>query len=233
MVELSVVVLCYHSEKAVRPLFNNLKVMLDSLSIEYEIILVANDFEDSKDKTRELVRTIADENQEVIAMTLKKEGMMGWDMIQGINASNGKFICVIDGDGQFPIASIKEVYSTIKSKKCDIVKTFRHQRHDGFNRKILSVSYNTVFRILYPGLHSKDINSKPKIFTKKTIARLELESTGWFIDAEIMIKARKLKLEIEEIPIVFLVNENRKSFVKMDAIVEFLIHLIWYKFKKN
>jgi len=90
---------------------------------------------------------------------------------------------VIDGDGQVPLESVAEVYDTIKMTDYDIVKTYRHKRHDGIYRTILSSTYNLIFKILYPGLNSKDVNSKPKILTKEVYYKLNLQSTDWFIDA--------------------------------------------------
>lgn len=232
MVELSIVVLCYHSGKTIIPFFRKLEDLLDTLSVEYEIVLVANDFAESKDETIDIVKELAKDHQRVIPVTKIKAGMMGWDMLQGMNACNGKYICVIDGDGQFPLESVGEVFKLIKSTKYDIVKTYRTRRHDGFYRTILSSSYNLIFKILYPGLNSKDVNSKPKIMTKEVYSQLNLQSTDWFIDAEIMINALKLNLKIIEIPINFLANESRKSFVKFGAIIEFIWNLIRYKFKK-
>jgi len=232
MVELSVVVLCYHSGKTILPFFSKLEELLNSLAVEYEIVLVANDFAHSKDETIEIVKRLANNHPRVIPVTKIKEGMMGWDMIQGMNSCNGKYICVIDGDGQFPIESVVEVYKTINATEYDIVKTYRNKRHDGLYRYLLSSTYNLLFKILYPGLPSKDVNSKPKIFTKEAYSKLDLQSTDWFIDAEIMINARKLKLKIKEIPITFYANESRKSFVNVGAIVEFTWNLIRFKFKK-
>jgi glycosyltransferase involved in cell wall biosynthesis len=233
MVELSVVVLCYHSGKTIVPFFQNLEKLLENLQVGYEIVLVANDFADSKDDTINIVNELAYNHPNVKPVIKIKEGMMGWDMLQGMNSCNGEYICVIDGDGQFPIDSVSEVYKIIKSTGFDIVKTYRQKRDDGFYRKILSWFYNLIFCMLYPGLHSKDVNSKPKILTKEVYSKLNLQSTDWFIDAEIMINARKLNLKITEIPITFSANESRKSFVKFGAIVEFLLNLIKYKFKKK
>jgi glycosyltransferase involved in cell wall biosynthesis len=232
MVELSVVVLCYHSGKTILPFFSKLEELLENLLVEYEIVLVANDFAESKDDTKDIVATLALNRPKIHPILKIKEGMMGWDMLQGMNACSGKYICVIDGDGQFPINSVGEVYHTIISTGADIVKTYRHKRQDGLYRIILSSFYNFLFRLLYPGLNSKDVNSKPKIVTREVYSKLNLTSTDWFIDAEIMIKARKLNLKIAEIPITFLPNESRKSFVKMSALIEFSINLIKYKFKK-
>jgi len=158
---------------------------------------------------------------------------MGWDMLQGMNSCSGKYICVIDGDGQFPIESVAEVYSVIKDSDFDIVKTYRVKRHDGSYRIFLSSVYNLLFTLIYPGLHSKDVNSKPKILTRDVYSRLNLQSTDWFIDAEIMIAARDLKLKIKEVPITFSANASRKSFVKVSAIIEFVLNMVRFKFRRR
>lgn len=231
-IELSVVVLCYHSGKTVLHFFIELENLLKRMDVEYEIVLVANDFYDSKDETANIVKRLALNNPKVHPVTKIKDGMMGWDMLQGMENCSGKYICVIDGDGQFPIESIQMIFSEIKKHNYDIVKTYRAKRYDGLYRFMLSIIYNLIFNFLYPGLHSKDVNSKPKIMSKEIYSKLDLQSTGWFIDAEIMIKARKLKLGIKEIPITFSANESRKSFVKFGAILEFIWNLVQYKFKK-
>ncbi len=80
-------------------------------------------------------------------------------------------------------------------------------------------------------METKDINSKPKIITRDAYSKMNLKSTDWFIDAEIMIQARALKLKIEKIPVIFSANESRKSFVRFGAIAEFIFNLIRYRIK--
>ena len=53
-----------------------------------------------------------------------------------------------------------------------------------------------------------------------------------FIDAEIMINARRLKCKIEEFPIIFYDIDERSSFVKFGAVFEFIINLIKYRIKE-
>ena len=231
MTELSVVVLCYHSGRTILPFFNELESLLNDAAIDYEIVLVANDFADSKDETIKIVKDLAKGKPIVKTVCKIKQGMMGWDMIQGLNATTGKYICVIDGDGQFPISSVMTVYSKIKTGDYDFVKTYRDKRHDGIYRIIISGVYNLLFSILFPGLNSKDVNSKPKIMTRAAYSKMDLQSTDWFVDAEIMILARKLKLKFSEVPVVFAANESRKSFVRFGAIVEFIHNLIVYRIK--
>jgi len=229
--DLSIVILCYHSGKTIESFFTELESLLTDAAIDYEIVLVANDFAHSKDQTMETVKKLAKGKPRIKTVCKIKQGMMGWDMIQGLNAATGRYICVIDGDGQFPIESILKVYSKIKDENYDLVKTYRDERFDGLYRSIISGVYNFLFKILFPGLNSKDINSKPKIMTREVYSKMDLQADDWFIDAEIMIHARELKLRIAEIPIIFSANESRKSFVRFGAIAEFIYNLIKYRIK--
>ena len=61
---------------------------------------------------------------------------------------------------------------------------------------------------------------------------MNLESNGWFIDAEIMILARRLSLKIGEIETVFHSLDSRPSFVKPLSILEFLFNLFIYRIRE-
>ncbi len=229
---LSTVVLCYRSNESIIKFANEVKSCVSSITSEYEIILVGNYFEGSNDITKELVEGIAASDSHFITVCKPKKGMMGWDMKSGLEIAKGKYICVIDGDGQFPVGSLKECYDLISEEGLDLVKSYREKRGDGFYRNFISVIFNFSFNLLFPGLNSRDINSKPKMFTKEAYDKLNLASDDWFIDAEIMIRARKLKLKIKEFPVIFLKLENRQSFVKFGALVEFVSNLFKFKIKE-
>jgi len=57
-----------------------------------------------------------------------------------------------------------------------------------------------------------------------------LQSDDWFIDAELILNCINLNLRIYEIPVEFESLGKRKSFVKPGAIIEFLKHMIEYRF---
>lgn len=227
---ISVVVLCYKSADTITDFVKSLISSLQPREPLWEIILVGNYFEDSEDRTPELVREIAEHNPRIRAITKVKKGMMGWDMKSGLEAASGQTLAVIDGDGQMPPEDIARVYRKLKEENLDLVKTYRVQRDDGFYRMIISTVYNLLFKILFPGLKSRDINSKPKVMTREVYEKMDLRSDGWFIDAEIMIQARRLRLNIEEMPTVFRNIESRPSFVKPMAVLEFLANLVWHRF---
>ena len=71
---------------------------------------------------------------------------------------------------------------------------------------------------------------------------MSLHSDGWFVDAEIMILARRMNLNIGELGTDFSCLINRHSFVKISSIFEFLGNLArfrimeygyWFRRKKN
>ena len=204
------------------------------LNINYELILVANYDSDTIDDTACIAKALADEISECVVISKSKEGKMGWDMRSGISAARGNYIAVIDGDGQMPMSDIGAVYNIIANNSFDLVKTYRAKRYDGSYRAILSYCYNVFFKILFnPDFPVKDINSKPKILTRKALEQMTLKSNDWFTDAEIMIEANRLKLRICEVATVFYKNERRPSFVKPIVIFEFIYNLINYRFKRG
>jgi len=231
-IELSIVILCYRSEESIIPFAQRTKELAASLTNSYEIVLVGNYWEGSGDSTKEVVEKIAADDPHFRAICEPKQGMMGWDMRKGLAQTHGRYICVIDGDGQFPIESIGLCYQKIKEGKHGLVKTYREQRDDGFYRRTISMVYNFLFMILFNKLRSKDVNSKPKIITREAFEKLDLHSDDWFIDAEIMIQLGRNDIAFYEFPVVFKELEGRQSFVKMGAIFEFLKNLISYRFKE-
>ncbi len=231
-IELSVIILCYRSGESIIAFSKHAQECVEDLNIPYEIVLVGNYFENSGDNTKEIVESIAAKDSHFKAICRPKEGMMGWDMREGLSNASGNYLCVIDGDGQFPIGSIKECYKNIKTGNYDIVKSYRSVRFDGFYRKFISSIYNLLFKILFPNYPINDVNSKPKIIRKEAYNKMKLTSNDWFIDAEIMINARKLKLSFFEFPVEFAKLEGRMSFVKIQAILEFMANLIRFKIKE-
>lgn len=230
--DLSVVILCYQAGEFVEQFTQEVINRLEKAGIiNYEIVLVAN-YSDDRDITPEMVKKAALRNNKIIFVSEKKCGMMGWDMKSGLAKASGDYIAIIDGDGQMPTDDIIRVYNKIKEDKLDLVKTFRTKRGDTLWRKIISFFYNIFFHLLFPGLRSRDINSKPKIFTRQAYESFNLESDDWFIDAEIMIQARRNKLKIGELPTVFLGLSGRRSFVRIEAVFEFIKNLIIYRLKE-
>ena len=228
----SLVVLCYRSGQSIVPFVERLQRTLARCNFSWELVLVGNYIEGSDDETPQVVTKLAEGSDNIRTVIRPKQGMMGWDMRMGLDAARGTYIGVIDGDGQFPPESIIACLLKCELEDLDLTKTYRVIRDDGLYRRFISTMYNAIFSLLF-GFKVRDINSKPKILRRDKYQLLNLQSDDWFADAEIVIRARELGLKIGETPVHFSLNDNRGSFVKPKAILEFSSNLLRYRFSSQ
>jgi glycosyltransferase involved in cell wall biosynthesis len=231
--DISVVILCYRAGEFVRDFVAQMKRVLDARGIVYELVLVANYHADATppDPTPAVARSLAREDPRITVVAEPKRGMMGWDMRSGLAAATGDTIAVIDGDGQMPPEDVVAVYDRLRLGEFDMAKTYRTERRDGMVRLVVSRTYNAALKALFPRVHVRDANGKPKIFTRKALDRLHLTSDGWFIDAEMIIQASQLGFHIGEVPTIFHRNPQRASFIRPRAVIEFIGNLVLYRLR--
>ncbi len=223
--ELSVVVLGYRAGEGLRAFVDEIERELEPLGIERELLLVANTWPGADDPTPRVAAELAAADSRRRALALRKLGGMGWDMKSGFAAARGRVVAVIDGDGQMPGADVARVYRALRESDAGLAKTYRERRDDGATRRVVSFAFNAIFRLLFPGLGVRDVNAKPKALERSALGRMRLDSDAWFIDAEIVLEARRLGLGIVEVPTVFGRLEERASFIRLSTLFQFLVDL--------
>jgi len=231
--ELSVVVLCYRAGEQARPVAAAIAAALVDHGIaNYQLVLVGNYLDGERDVTPEVVRDLAAHDPRIVCSAAAKRGMMGWDMRSGLALGEGDCLAVTDGDGQVRAEDLARAYRALQGGGYDLVQAARVRRGDGLLRKLISLVFNAMFQLLFPGLPVRDVNAKPKVMTRAAYERLELEADGWFIDAEIMIEARRLGLRIGEVETEFLALTGRRSFIDLRTLLGFLGNLARYRLRE-
>ena len=230
---LSAIVLCYRAEESILRVIEPLHDQLSSSGVPFELVLVANYDEGRADSTPEVVRAFAANREDVRTVIEPKQGAMGWDMRKGLDASIGEHLVVIDGDAQNPIEDVLRMYREMLRTGVDVMKGRRIARFDGLKRRIVSDVYNSIFLFLFRTRGLWDINGKPKGMTRRAYEQLRLSSDDWFIDAEIVLAARREQLVVGELSVVFNRNEERASFVRASAILEFLRNMARSRAKRS
>jgi glycosyltransferase involved in cell wall biosynthesis len=220
--ELSAIVLCYQAGEDIHRVMDPLYKQLEAADIAYELVLVANQWAHCPDPTGQVIEEFAMHRVAVRTVMDDKQGGMGWDMRSGLAAATGDYLVVIDGDAQNPVDDVLRMYWRMKETGVDIMKGRRIARFDGPYRRATSIAYNLVFMLLFRTRGIWDVNGKPKGLTRAAYEALDLESDDWFIDAEIVLSARRRGFAIAELPVVFHRNDERASFVRPAAILEFL-----------
>jgi glycosyltransferase involved in cell wall biosynthesis len=232
--EISVVILAYKSGDFAKVFYERTSEVLKAAHLNYEIVIVGNYWPNRGDITPDVVREIASKDprvKPVIEEKTKKSQAMGYDVRAGMNAASGETIALIDGDGQMPPEDIPQLYQTLKKNDLDLCKATRITRGDGNLRRLISNIYNVFMQILFPGI-TNDVNGKPKLVKREAYEKLYLVSNDWFIDAEIMIKARRFGFKVGEIGTNFYKNPERESFISIKSNLEFLKNILVWRVKE-
>jgi glycosyltransferase involved in cell wall biosynthesis len=224
--ELSAVVLGYRAGRSLLQVAEPLYELLRESGVPFELVLVANYWPGRGDDTPAVAEEFARGREGVRVVALPKEGAMGWDMRSGFEAARGRAIVVIDGDAQNPVDDVLRAYQTLRDSGADVVKGRRVLRHDGPYRRVVSTVYNVAFRVLFRTRGLWDINGKPKALTRAAYEQLPLRSDDWFVDAELVLKARARGLRVVELPVTFFRNDERASLVKPSAMLEFARNML-------
>jgi glycosyltransferase involved in cell wall biosynthesis len=231
--ELSVIVLCYKAGESIRQVVDPLHEQLEASGVDYELVLVANYWPGQDDPTPAIVEKLAETRPHVVTVITEKGGAMGWDMRSGFAAARGDYLVAIDGDAQNPVEDVIKMYQRMRRTGADVMKGRRIARFDGFYRRVVSGVYNGLFVLLFRTRGLWDINGKPKGLTRPAYERLALKSDDWFIDAEIVVNARRRGLTVAEMPVIFHRNDERASFVRPSAIFEFLQNMARERFSRR
>jgi len=82
------------------------------------------------------------------------------------------------------------------------------------------------------GIRSKDINSCPKLMRRSCYIKINPSSYDWFIDSEVLIRAKQFKYKIKEIPAIFSKRKKGGSNVYWHTIFEFVRNILQWKIRQ-
>lgn len=201
------------------PAYNEEANIKKSVTVLYrEVEKILNDFElivvddGSKDKTPQVVRDMAKTMPKLRIVRHRKNLGYGSAIKSGLRASKKNWIFFADSDGQFDYRQIKLFLS--RAEGFDIVIGYREKRADPLIRLINSQIFNLSVKILYR-FWVRDVNCAFKLLSADAYAKIApLSSTGALISAEMLIKAKRAKMKILELPVKHL---PRKKGVQTGA----------------
>lgn len=114
----------------------------------------------------------------------------------GFEAARGRVVGYTDADNQFDIREFEEYVGWIGD--LDMVAGFRVYRFDPLARLVVSWFYNRLVRILFR-VRVRDVDCSFKLMKREKLDRLLLMCDDFFIDTEIIARARKWNWRIAEV----------------------------------
>lgn len=221
----SVVIPAHNEGENLQILIPRLYAALSSSSVNFEIVMVDNA---STDDTRAVIT----EFQKTMPLLLcVEEPTLGYGrtVLTGLRHAKGAYIGINRSDNQEKPEDLCRMYNKLRAGNISFYKGVRmHRINDGLMRLVVSAVYNTLFKVFFR-LKSRDLNATPKIFTRAYLDAAHLESTDWFIDAEMVLKAEKLGFSVGEMGVEYLPRLKGKSSVRVRHVFEFLGNMIkWH-----
>lgn len=222
---LSVVIPAHNEAENLLVLLPRLHLALLSSGFNFEMVIVDNA---STDNSLEVIKEFQKTMPE---LQLVNEPTLGYGraVLKGLHHTRGSVLGIMRSDNQEKPEDFCRMVTALMSENVSFYKAVRmHRLNDGVMRVVVSFVYNTLFKVFF-GLKSKDLNATPKIFTREFLDRSELESLDWFIDAEMVIKAERLKFTFREMGIEYLPRLKGKSSVRARHVFEFLGNMVkWH-----
>lgn len=160
--------------------------------VPFEIIIVDDG---SRDATADVVREIAGQNRRVrLVQHLGNQGY-GAALRSGFAAARGQRIAFTDADCQFYLADLASLIEL--SDRSPIAIGYRVDRKDSPLREFCSRGYNLLARTLL-GTTVRDIDCALKVFRREALAQILPESRGFFVNTELLTRARQRGLGVAE-----------------------------------
>ncbi|MBI4599771.1 glycosyltransferase family 2 protein [Candidatus Uhrbacteria bacterium] len=217
----SLVIPFYNEEQCLNKVVDPLVETLETNQIDYELALVDNG---SWDNTGKLIDQKVSQNPRIKKIRVEVNQGYGWGILTGLRKCQGAYLGYLCGDGQIKPDDVVKTIRHILKNDSDFVKVRRVKRMDHVVRRWVSKLYDLTVPLIF-SLKVRDLNGTPKIFKRQYLDMLDLQSKDWFLDAELLIKWKRLKLEIDEIPVVFYPRLGGSSHLS-------LLRAIW-QFAKN
>lgn len=226
--DVSFVMPCYNEADVVDKTVSELVAAFARSPHRLHLVTVDNG---SSDGTGDLLKDLARRFDNVAVARVEQNQGYGFGVLNGLPLCIAPWVGIIVADGQVdPDDVVKLFGDATRLSEQKLVKVRRRFRMDGFKRKVVSVIYNVLTNVMFGGLGSIDINGSPKIIPREYLERMDLQSKDWFLDPEIMIKAKRLGLGVYEKNIFAQLRPGGSSNVNSLTCVEFIKNLFRYRF---
>src|SRR5215831_2710981 len=192
---ISAVLPAYNEEENIETATKRVVDALGSLGFrDWEVIIVDDG---SIDHTGQIVdRLAADDPKHIRVFHHSPNRGYAEALKTGFTNARHQLIFYTDSDNQFDVREITNLLPLIED--ADIVNGFRIYRFDPLTRLVLSWGFNLLVRIIFR-IKVRDIDCAFKLFRREVFEKVTIESKKFFVDAEVLAKARYFGFRIVEI----------------------------------
>lgn len=200
---LSVIVPAYNESGTIRQIIEKIQ----SVEIDKEIVAVDNG---STDETGRILRNLRMNNLKVIHHTTNRG--KGSAVLTGIAHASGDYLLIQDADLEYDPRDYPRLIEPLLNNKADMVLGARFLAgHQGLFVHRLGNRFLTSLMNFLFGARLNDFATCYKAARRDIFNALNLRTTGFDIDVEIVCKALKNKLRLIEVPVSYYPRNYRQG----------------------
>lgn len=204
--KMSIIIPCYNEEKNIPLILEKFKKIIKTEDIE--IILVNNG---STDNSSEVLKELLPNYEFARNVNVNVNQGYGYGIVQGLKEAKGEFIGWLHADLQTDPNDALKAYKLLEENNWNkniYIKGRRKKRKLG--DKFFSTGMS-IFETFYLGKILTEINAQPNIFHKKFFKEWKNPPKDFSLDLYALYMAKKLKLKIIRINVIFPKRRYGKS----------------------
>jgi glycosyltransferase involved in cell wall biosynthesis len=195
---ISVVIPVFNEELTVGNVIQRVTEVMQKLGFDCEIIVVDDC---STDRSLELSG-----RQGVHVYSLKRHMGKGYALRAGFAKAKGDIITTIDSDGSHRPEELSSLLNPILQDKADLVIGSRYLSHKPATAKKLNIIGVRLFNFLIKVLTRADVSDSQsgyRVMQASILRNMRLESNGYEIESEMLVKTVQQGFRVREVPISF------------------------------
>lgn len=192
---LSLVIPAYNESAVIGRAVREAEAALGKRFDRFEILVVDDG---SRDATADAVRAVLPSCAHTRLLAHRANRGYGAALRTGFEAAQFDLVAFTDADCQFDLRDLGPMAAL--AAEVPIVVGYRAERKDPWRRRFLSRGYNFLARTLL-GTRVRDCDCALKVFRRDALANLLPESRGFFVNTEMLTRARQLGYAVREVPV--------------------------------
>jgi glycosyltransferase involved in cell wall biosynthesis len=227
--DLSLVMPCYQEEDCIGETAPHLTRTFERAGVDLDLVMVDNG---STDRTGQIIDDLIASGLPIRKVRVDVNRGYSNGILRGFEVCTAApVVGHVCADGQVSPEDVLRTYRLMAEREERIVaKVRRRFRQDDWRRKVVSFIYNLGIHGIYGWLGAIDINGTPKMYSRRNLERMRLASRDWFLDPEIMIKAKVMGLRIIEIDVEGRARQGGRSHIRVNTLTEFVRNIFGYRF---
>src|SRR5688572_28082655 len=213
---ISLVIPMFNEEANIQHAIEYATDALSQHATDYEIVIVDDA---STDQSPELVRRATEGNPRIRLIQHDFNQKLGASLKSGFAAASRELVLYMDADLPFDPDVLGRAIRAMNVTRADLIAGYRFDRTtEGLKRSLYSSVYNQMIRLLF-GISHRDINFSFKLMRREVLQAVELKSEGSLIDAELVVKARNLGFQIQQLGLDYFPRLRGDSTLSSPAVV--------------